>query len=181
MTNLVKEDELSSLKERATKMGITFHPKIGLEKLRGKVTQVINSEAAKAKAKVTPIKEETKGQRINRLRKEASALVRIRVTCMNPNKKNHEGEVFTVSNSVVGTHRKYVPFNAENGWHVPKMLLGVIQERQCQIFVKAKDFRGRDVAKGKLIKEFAVEILDPLTMDELEDLKTQQALANNLG
>lgn len=178
MVDIIKEDEMSLLKDRANRMGIKFHPNIGIDKLREKVKGELQTQINKAS--VSSIGEETKGQRNQRLRKEASALVRIRLTCMNPNKKNHEGEIFTVSNSVVGTHKKYVPFNADNGWHIPKMILGVIQERECQVFVKGKDAKGREISRGKLIKEFAVEILEPLTQAELDDLAQQQAMANNL-
>lgn len=178
MVDIIKEDELTLLKSRATKMGITFHPNIGLEKLRIKVNGAIKTEVKKAS--VSSITDETSRQRNQRLRKEASVLRRIRVTCMNPNKKSWEGEILTVSNSVVGTHKKYIPFNAENGWHVPQIIVGVLQERQCQTFYKAK-VNGKDITKSKLIKEFVVEILDPLTLDELDDLKTQQAMANNIG
>lgn len=109
--------------------------------------------------------------------KEATKLVRIRVTCMNPAKKEWEGEIFTVGNSVIGTHKRFVPFNADEGWHVPQIMLDMIKNRECQVFITEKSKHGVSVRRGKLIKEFAVEVLPPLTEEELKDLAQRQAMA----
>ena len=43
---------------------------------------------------------------------------------MNPTKKEWEGEIITVSNALVAvTVKKYIPFAAEDGWHVPQISL----------------------------------------------------------
>lgn len=121
---------------------------------------------------------ETPNQKRLRLRNEANEQVRIRVSCMNPNKKDWQGEIFTVGNASVGTFKKFVPFNTEDGWHVPRMILQAMQERQCQIFVNEKTKNGITVRKGKQIKEFAIEILPSLTQTELNELARRQAMAN---
>lgn len=174
-TDLPVADELTALKERAELMGVKFHPSISLEKLREKVNAALAPEAEAANA--AP---ETK--KISRLeaQRKASELVRIRVTCMNPAKKEWEGEIFTVGNATVGTFKKYVPFNADEGWHVPRMIFDQLKERQCQVFVTSKDKRGNTTRVGKLIKEFAVEVLDPLTEEELKDLAQRQAMAKSI-
>ena len=87
------------------------------------------------------------------------------------------GEIITVANNAVGTVKRYVPFNTEDGWHVEHILLEQLRERQCQIFVTEKDSRGNKVRKGKLIREFAIEVLDPLTEEERADLAQRQAMA----
>jgi len=99
---------------------------------------------------------------------------------MNPDKKEWEGEVFTASNSIIPTQKKFVPFNAENGWHVPQIILNMIKERQCQVFKTVKGPRGEKIRKGVLVPEFSVEILDALTQNDLNDLAKTQAVANNL-
>ena len=171
-------DELTSLKQRADLLGISYHPSIGLEKLRDKVNAALSSQEETKPEEVSqdPVAE-TMDQKRRRLRDEAAKLVRIRVTCMNPNKKEWEGEIFTVSNNAVGTVKRYVPYNAEDGWHVEQILLNQLRERQCQIFVTDKDSRGNKIRKGKLIREFAIELLDPLTDKELAELAQRQAMA----
>lgn len=180
--DVIVQDELTALKERATLMGLKFHPSISLDKLREKVNTATDesdgpdSEDVSAKV-VAPVIEETVNQKHNRLKKEALALVRIRLTCMNPAKAEWEGEIFTIGNARIGSVKKFVPFNADDGWHVPAIILKQLQERQCQVFVSAKDARGNNVRRGKLIKEFAIEILPPLTKTELEELARRQAMS----
>lgn len=201
--DLIIPDELETLKARATQLGITFHPTIGLEKLRVKVNNKINGEAAPtvpdapdetpvvtdtnttAAPVITPeiiaeSMQETKLQRNARLKAEASKLVRVRVTCMNENKKAWNGELFTCANSVVGTHKKFVPFNVDEGFHVPQIILNVMNTRRCQIFVTTKNAKGRKVVKPKLIKEFAIEIMEPLTIEELQKLEKIQAMSGSV-
>jgi len=175
-------EELSLLKGRAKQMGLTFHPKIGIEKLKAKIQNRLDGATDTAEPLIqAPIDvPETKLAMHARLRREASKLVRIRVACMNPNKKEYDGEIFTVSNSVVGTYKKYVDYNNEDGWHVPHIIYEHLKERKCQIFYTVKGPRGNKIRKGKMINEFAIEVLTPLTGEQISDLATKQAMANNL-
>lgn len=178
--NTLSQDDLSTLKTRADQLGISYHPSIGIEKLREKVVAAMAEKAAadpapKSEAPVAVV--ETEVQKRKRLRLEANRLIRIRLTCMNPAKKEWDGEIFTVANSAVGTISKYVPFSADEGWHVPYMIYEQLVARQCQVFVNAKSQNGVTVRQGKLIKEFAIEVLDPLTPAELKDLAQRQAIA----
>ncbi|HEY7823555.1 MAG TPA: hypothetical protein VIG24_11995 [Acidimicrobiia bacterium] len=179
----LKAADLETMKGTADRLGISYHPSIGAEKLSEKIKEfrAVQEENAPATQPATAAPEaegETQAQRHRRVRQQATALVRIRVTCMNPSKKDIEGEVFTVSNAVVGTLKKYVPFNADEGWHVPQMILNMIRRRKCQVFVKEKTKNGVSFKKGKLINEFAVEVLPPLTEAELGQLAQRQAMAS---
>lgn len=179
----VVQDELATLKHRADMLGISYHPSIGVEKLREKVRAALEEAApATASQEEEPSvpEEETLAQKRVRLRKEAAALVRIRVTCMNPAKAEWEGEVFTAGNASVGSFRKYVPFNADEGWHVPNIIYKQMRDRQCQVFTTVRDSRGNSVRKGKLIREFAIEVLPQLTKAELEELARRQAMAGSI-
>ncbi|RLD76719.1 MAG: hypothetical protein DRJ15_14850, partial [Bacteroidetes bacterium] len=201
------QEQIELLKERARKMGLKFHHRIGLKKLKVLVEEGLNptkptptptvepkevvEPVVTATAEVTEdipsiVRITTTGRKIYgkdthikerpaekkaRLRKEANALVRVRVTCMNPNKKDWEGEIYTVSNTVVGTIRKYVPFNAENGWHVPQFILTAMREKKCQIFKTVKGPRGNKIRKGSIISELNIEVMPPLTVKEIDDLR----------
>ena len=199
-------DELTLLKQRATKVGMKWHPNIKLDTLKKNLDAFLNPPEV-TKEEVVPVKEATKapvnldanvapaelllrkrnmtGHQekmfvLDQKRKAANRLVRVRVTNMNINKKEHKGEIFTVSNSVVGTIKKFVQFNSQDGWHVPQLILTAMQERMCQVFYNTTDHKGRKIKKGKLINEFAIEILPPLSKSELEDLATKQALSQNI-
>jgi len=182
----LKAAALEDLKERATKLGIKFHPMIGEDKLREKVAEVMarldgentpaseeSDAVAATSAYVAP--KETKAQQAYRLKSEASELIRVRVTNMNPNKREWEGEIFTAANSVVGTFRKFVPFNVP--WHVPRIILEQLRQRQFQHFTTEVDQRGNKVRRGRLIAEFAIEELSPLSEKELKELAQRQAMA----
>lgn len=168
-------DEMTSLKGRADLMGLTYHPSISAAKLREKLNAALVDDVPIEKVEI-----ESDNAIRYRLRQEALELVRVRVSCMNPNKKEWEGELFTVGNSLIGTQKKFVPFNNEEGWHIPRIIYNLMLERECQIFVSTKDGRGNTSRKGKLIKEFAIEVLPPLTAAEMLELAQRQAMAKSI-
>jgi hypothetical protein len=94
---------------------------------------------------------------------------------MNPMKKEWPGEMFSAGSAKLGTFKKYVPFDG-NPYHIPQIIYDMIQERKCSTFYTERDERGREKRVSRLIKEFAIEDLAPLTSQELEDLAKVQAL-----
>jgi len=212
---LTPEQELEALKTRADRLGIKYHPSIGLEALSAKVREKLAeagpstggagagqnqvqtqtppadkgqgsdgagtpSGSANTDMPAAPV-QETEGQRRKRIKNEQLALVRIRVTCMNPNKREWQGEMITAGNRLVGHVTKFVPFNgADEGWHVPRIILNVMRERKCQVFETTKTRNGVSMRKGRLINEFAIEELPMLTEQELKDLAQRQAMAGSI-
>ena len=186
-------DELSMLKQRADIMGISYHPNIKLEKLKAKLAEkmegvvdeyadeeaetIAAAEEAMAADTFTPMVRETPAQLKAKRKQESLRLVRIRIACMNPVKANMKGDIFSVGNSEIGMIKKYVPFNAEQGWHVPNIILQEIRNKQ---FVSHYDTKigNKSVTKTKLIPEYSIEILDPLTAEELKDLANRQLMTN---
>jgi hypothetical protein len=172
----VVQDELASLKTRADMLGISYHPSIKLDKLREKVLAHMTEEVAETPVAV----EESEQQMKRRIKEECLRLVRVRITCMNPAKKEWQGEILSAGNSVIGTVKNYVPFNTEDGWHVPQILLNMMEERMCQVFTSTTDSRGNTTRRGKQIKEFAIEYMPALTPDELAKLAARQAATKSL-
>ena len=99
---------------------------------------------------------------------------------MNPAKAEWSGEILTVGNSVIGSVKKYVPFNADDGWHIPYVLYEFMRDRMCQVFTNSKTKNGVTVRQGKLIREFAIEVLPDLTQEELHDLAQRQAMSKSI-
>lgn len=186
--------QLRKAKEQATKLGINFSPNIKLDTLNERIderlkelegseqtdeakaneTASIDSQDSEPKSEPT---NESASKRAARKRAEATKLVRVNVTCMNPNKKEWDGEIISVSNRVIGTVKKFVKFNTENGYHIPQVILNVLKSRQFQTFVTKTNDRGMKYREGKLVREFGIEYLEPLTQRELEELKNKQAAA----
>ena len=191
--------ELDVLKQRADKMGLTYHPSIKALKLRAKIEAKLNGTVEPVKEEPAPVAaktiaeagvdprvgqdypELTATERKQAMRRDAARLVRVVVNNNNPNKRDWEGEVYTVSNSVVGTHRKFVPFNNDAGWHVPNIIYKMMLEKECQIFVNGVDNQGRKTKVAKIIKELAVTLLDPLTDEEIDELAVVQARTRSVA
>ena len=110
---------------------------------------------------------------------EQMKLVRIRIACLNPQKAHVQGEIITVGNRFVGTVRKYVPFGemTDNGYHVPYIIYTQLKSRQFNQVTTKKGPNGRVLPIQRLVHEFAIEVLDPLTPAELDALARQQAAA----
>lgn len=171
-------DELATLKARLDLMGVSYHPSIKVEAARAKLAAAMADDGNSSHTPAAESSDKTEAQIQAELLAEASKLIRIRLTCMNPNKKEWPGEIITVGNSVVGTFRKFIPFHAEAGWHVPNIIYQYLLERECQTFYTHVDSRGNKTRKGKLMKEFAIELLPALTQDELQEMARQQAMAH---
>jgi hypothetical protein len=193
---MTDKTEIQLLKERADAADINYAGNVSLVKLKellGDVPAPVAVKVASIK-KVEPVVQkqgtpEEVARDLARLRqtvvaqkrKEANRLVRVSITCMNPDKGEHPGEIFTVSNNVIGTVRKFVPFNSDQPFHVPQMILNVMKERKCQIFVSKQLSNGSKIKVGKLIREFAIQVEDPMTTDELQTLKTKQLAEGSLN
>lgn len=171
MQDELAEVQLEALKARADRYGIKYHPSIGFDKLSEKIDEFVanlqqsNTEAAIAQA----------AEKFGNTRKDALQLIRVRIACMNPNKREYEGEIFSAANAVAGNVTKMVMYNTENGWHVPKIILDYLEDKMCQVFVTKKTARGQEQKEGKLIKEFAIEYLPALNAEELKELAAAQA------
>jgi hypothetical protein len=159
-------DELATLKGKADRLGIDYHPNIGVDKLRERVNEAMSDEP-KVEAPAEP-KAMTSGAKKAAARKEATKLVRCRVTCNNPNKQSWQGEIFTVSTTKLGKFTKYVPFDTV--WHIPNILLEGIRGRYFQSHYIEKHVMGTPVTKQRRAREFNIEILPDLTQEELDDL-----------
>jgi len=182
------ETELDVLKARALLMGIKHNPNIGVDKLRDKInkalevpTQEKKEEAVEAAPKVTKTKEQLIHDQTQARKRIAAQMVRIRLTCMNPNKANWEGEYMSVGNALMGTFKRYVPFNAEDGWHVERCIYEFMKNRKYTAY---KTIKGRNNAKlGRkpvLLPEFAIEVMPMLSKDELKDLEQRQAMNGSI-
>lgn len=93
--DLPQQDERAALEARARILNINFHTNISTDKLRERVNAAIQGTAPEAETE-RPVKGESDVARRSRLKKEASKLVRIRIHCNDPAKKDWPGEYITV-------------------------------------------------------------------------------------
>ena len=176
----VQVDELTLLKRRADKLGVSYSNNIGLETLKERVAKAM--EGNKEPEGKEEAKDEGAGEAQSLVelraekRKEAMKLVRIRYTNMNSRKKDVPGEFFTVANGIVGTIKRYVPYGeaAENGWHVENAIYKMMKRRTFTTTVTKRDDKGRPYNTSVERKEFAIEVLEPLTQEQLDQLAKDQ-------
>lgn len=196
--NLSEEEQIEWLRNRCDELEIAYHHKAGYEKL----TNLILNHYNKPEAKETPV-EEVVGERSEavelqfksldrypdendtayaaRKRKEAHKLILVRITCMNPVKKELQGEVFTVSNDLF-TIKRMIPFHGEPT-HIEIAFLDVLRERKFQQFREQRKSSLTDapMQQGYLVPEFAIEVMEALSKEQLEQLALEQSRSARVG
>lgn len=186
------DDELSRLKERARLLGIRFSPSIKAETLRERINAALTDkpteaaaeveEAAAPSAPLSPLAQ--KAALRKKLISEEMKLVRLRITNMNPQKKDLHGEIFTVANKYLGIVKKFVPYGeaTDEGYHVPYIIYRQLKDRKFLQIKTRKDPKnpGQILVDQRWVNEFALEVLPPLTAAELAELKALQMASAGL-
>lgn len=178
--DLPVQDERASLEARAKILNINFHSNISTEKLRERVNAALTG-AGPDPEDARPTKGETDVARRSRLKKEASRLIRVRIHCNDPAKKDWPGEYITVGNNAVGTYRKYVPYNQDEPFHLPQILVNALREKRVQVFATKKGKNGIPIREAKSIAAYSLEVVQPLTREELDRMAQSQMARNALS
>jgi len=200
MTNPLK---LQHIRAQADMLGVKYHHRAGIAKIQKLIDDhlqeqnknLIPEPSAEASIRsepkmpmvkgydelIVPMTEaEYKKDAQREARSLVGALLRVRITCLDPHKKNWPGELISVGSAKLGTFKRYVPFDTEEPWHIPKIIYDVLMERMCSVPVKKKDDRGHKTTTYKQIKAYSITIEDPMTRPEIDELARQQALAGGL-
>lgn len=173
------QEELALLKERADLLGIKYSNNIGLETLKAKINERLENQNLENQAQNDKVSLRKK------IQEEQMKLVRIRLNVLNPAKSAWRGEIFTIANSVLGTVKKFVPYDPkfyENGYHVPYCIYKMLDDKTYLNIKVIRDPRtGREMPHTSFAKEFGIEVLPPLTREELQELAKEQAAGNRIG
>lgn len=183
-------DELKMLKARATLMGIVFSNNISVETLRQKIEAKISEVDTPVDAAVNPLEvpevpvsKSTPSLRDYLISTEMK-LVRLRITNLDPKKKDLPGDIIAVANEFMGTVRKYIPFGevTENGYHVPYCLYKELEGRKFLNVRTLKEGRSGQIrVETTWAREFALDVLPPLTSDELMRLAMTQSASGSVS
>jgi len=114
---------------------------------------------------------------------DAMKLIRVIVRPNDPLKLESGGEIFTYGSNVINNGKavkKYVPFNNEEGWHIPNIIYQNIVATECQIFKKVTR-NGQDTMEAVKIKSYNVEVLPALTQDEIDKIAIRQKSTSSVG
>lgn len=187
-------DELTLLKERAKAMGIPFSNNISLETLRKRVADkmegkdeapevnALTGDPEIAQAMVAkPLNQKDNAVALRKLMHATQMRqVRVRITNMDPKKKDLPGEIWTVANEYLGTVRKFVPYGeqTDDGFHIPYCLYRLLDSKRFLHIRDVKDRTTGIVRQDKVwAKEFSLDVLPTLTQAELDRLAAAQAAA----
>jgi hypothetical protein len=186
-------DEFTLLKQRAKMLKIKHSNNISLEALRAKVNAHIAGETAASETHDDDVANPLAGEKPAEKKmsrkmtvrqkqlKEQLRLVRVRITNLDPKKKDLPGEIFCVANEVIGTVRKYIPYGefTDAGYHIPYIIYKQLERRRFQ-HIRTRRKNGQIIVERSNAKEFAIEVLPPLTEEELKRLANAQAAAGSV-
>lgn len=184
--------ELDLLKERAKLLGVEYRGKIGVDTLRAKIEAHLagekEKEEAPAKAKAAAYAfldpKVQRANKIDKMRKKAMRLHRVRIYNMNPQNADLQGEIITVGNKYLGSVRKFIPFGeaTDNGYHVPEIILNHMKTKKFQQFRTVRDRRtGVNKVETRDVPEYNIEYMPMLTQAELKELAEKQSAAERMG
>jgi len=114
---------------------------------------------------------------------EQMRLVRLRIQNLDPKKSDLAGEVIAVSNKFLGTVKTFVPYGevTDDGWHIPYIIYKELERRRFLNIRTTKDPRTKQpIVKKGWAKEFALDILPPLSAKEISQLATAQTAAGSV-
>ena len=185
--NGMTDDEL---RQELADNGVTLHHKTGTKKLASTLAEVRTKEY-KEDPKKSDLTGPSKAARAAKakhiaardnltLDQRSMKLVRVIVSPNDPLMANYPGLIFTVGVSSINNGemiKKFVPFNNEEGWHIPAIILRQIEGAEMQKFKTITRDNGEKVLEPYTTKKFNVRELPPLTKEELEQLAARQGAA----
>jgi len=189
--------KLDHVRKQADALGVKYHHRAGIAKIQAAIDHQLVAQQPDTPDQVEPpvmdayarrqaghsnpgivipiTEEEMEKRRAKARRKNVSALVRCRIQNMNSQKKDWAGEILSVGSAKLGTFKKYVPFSSADPWHVPKIMYDLMVDKECTQFVNGVDDRGHKTRVGRMIKEYAIEVLPNLTAEEIDSMKVEEA------
>ncbi len=179
--NSMTDDEI---RQELTENGVTLHHKTGSKKLASTLAEVrtktYKEEVNSGSTEASRAAKEKHLAAMQTPEKRAMKLTRVVVVPNDSTMANYPGLIFTVGASGLNGGqmiKKFVPFNNEEGWHVPQIILDQIENAQMQKFKTVTRANGDKVLEPFLTKKFNVRILDPLTKEELDKVTAANKLA----
>ena len=185
MEQAEKAAQLAQLKAQADLLSVPYAPNIGAETLAERIRahKVANGfESDEEREIKEAIEQSPNGVAIPPDIKaqyeifHAKQLIRVSVVCVNPAKSNLVSDLYTVYSSTLGRVSQVIPYQAPDGYHMPRCLAE---------FLKAKTyvaFRPSGLKKGESgcdrehfeMPEFIITPLPPLEAKEFKRIVERQ-------
>ncbi len=173
MSKTIKE-----LKVEAEALGIDVPGNISKFKLQKKIDEVrnvINEPVHNPESEIIEKKLTPEAQ----AKKVGGKLMRVRITCHDPQFKKHTG-LTRAAGSTLYFVKRFVPFNRET--HIEKVIYDFMKQAQYQWFEeKINRSTGRKYKVPRSSPAFVIEDLPALTPEELKELAKDQTARGAIG
>jgi len=105
--------------------------------------------------------------------KQMMKLVRCRISPFDPQFKDWPGIILEAGNRI-HKEKRYIPFNKD--WHVPQVLYDVLKNKKYRRRIERKDpATGKPIYEQVMEPAYNIEVLPPLTKEELEEIRRNRA------
>jgi len=172
------DPELIALKKEADSFGIKYHPASGISKVREAIQEhkrkVSSADNMSFKPEKIMSPAETAKMYKKILRDKQSRLIRCIVHNNDDNETDLVGDVIKAGNDVVGSIQKFIPFDNEEGYHIPQILLDTMRDKTCQKWKTVKKASGETVKEPFNVPKYTITVLPDLTEHELTALADKQ-------
>lgn len=183
MATEAEKQERALLRERLAKMGKVTSPNASLTTLKKQYEEMLEGKNQDENQKDNNTSSGSKAKTYDEIYKENMRLVRCRIVNLNPANKDLHGEFYTVANNVLGKVTKYVPWDeAGESYHIPYILYKYLKNKKFMQFKQSRKGKSNQLTvEAQWVPEFNIEILPPLTKEELQELAAQQRAGGNIG
>ena len=174
------EFDIEEVRARAKELGVPYHPAQKAETIQQNIDKFLSEQQTVENAAPKP-KGETPEQAEARLLKEATALIPITVTSMDPADTETTGVLVSVGNRKLGQITKAIPFGYK--WYMPKIL---VEHMEAQMFCRSSMVpTGVPGTPERLntqwLKKYAIQYHPMPTSEELAELAKLQLQGNELA
>lgn len=182
MATEAEKQERALLRERLAKMGKVTSPNASLATLKKQYEEMLEGTSEENQEEDTN-STGSKKKTYDEIYKENMRLVRCRIVNLNPANKDLHGEFYTVANNVLGKVTKYVPWDeAGESYHIPYILYKYLKKKKFMQFKQSRKGKNNQLTvEAQWVPEFNIEILPPLTKEELQELAAQQRAGGNIN
>lgn len=182
--------DLEAIRARAKELGVAYHPAQKAETIQFNIDTFLAEkqetaavEALKVAEVKAPAEAKVEGpaELLERIQKEALALIPVTITSMDPADAKLSAVVVSVGNAVLGQITKAIPFGYK--WYMPKIL---IDELETVMFIRNEMVAtpgapGGEKLNTQWIKKYAIQYHPMPTPDDLTALAKAQAVGNELA
>ena len=166
-------------KDKAGLLGIDYPMNITTDKLKELVQQTMlaNDKKQADNGAIGKVVVDTLSEATRKGIDAANALVRFKITVMNPQMVNSTGILITAGNANFSAISRVIPFNAPV-WHAERIIVEHLKNMKYQAYKSTynNQLKGNfdNGGKAKLVPSFIIEELPLLTEDELQALAELQ-------